>query len=71
MGVIKCCKGCVPPNRYLGCHSECEQYKAEKQQIELQQIERNKQRTNDSALNKLHANRSRKLHDAGLRSKYR
>ena len=27
---IKCCKDCVPPVRYLGCHAKCEQYKAEK-----------------------------------------
>ena len=27
---IKCCKDCVPPTRYPGCHAKCEQYKAEK-----------------------------------------
>ena len=27
---IKCCKDCVPPTRYPGCHTKCEQYKAEK-----------------------------------------
>lgn len=26
--MIKCCKDCE--ERYLGCHSKCEQYKAEK-----------------------------------------
>ena len=27
---IKCCKDCVPPTRYPGCHAKCKQYKAEK-----------------------------------------
>lgn len=27
---IKCCKDCVPPKRYPGCGSSCEQYKQEK-----------------------------------------
>ena len=27
---IKCCKDCVTPTRYPGCHAKCEQYKAEK-----------------------------------------
>lgn len=31
---IKCCKDCVPPTRYPGCHAKCEQYKAEKAKLE-------------------------------------
>lgn len=31
---IKCCKDCVPPTRYPGCHVKCEQYKAEKAKLE-------------------------------------
>ena len=31
---IKCCKDCVPPTRYPGCHAKCEQYKAEKAEWE-------------------------------------
>ena len=31
---IKCCKDCVPPIRYPGCHAKCEQYKAEKAEWE-------------------------------------
>lgn len=27
---IKCCKGCVAPKRYIGCHSECPEYLMEK-----------------------------------------
>lgn len=33
---IKCCKDCVPPTRYPGCHAKCEQYKAEKAEYEKQ-----------------------------------
>ena len=27
---IKCCKNCVPPTRYLGCHAKCNKYLEEK-----------------------------------------
>lgn len=27
---IKCCNGCVPPKRQVGCHVWCEAYLAEK-----------------------------------------
>lgn len=27
---IKCCKGCIPPIRYLGCHAKCRKYLEEK-----------------------------------------
>ena len=27
---IKCCKGCVAPKRYPGCHDRCPEYLAEK-----------------------------------------
>ena len=27
---IKCCKDCVPPQRYIGCHAECSKYLEEK-----------------------------------------
>lgn len=30
LGAIKCCKGCVPPERHEGCHSTCEKYQKEK-----------------------------------------
>lgn len=29
---IKCCRNCVPPKRYVGCHSTCKQYAEEKAQ---------------------------------------
>lgn len=31
MGTIKCCKLC--PDRYVGCHAECERYIQEHEQI--------------------------------------
>lgn len=31
MALIVCCKNCT--ERYLGCHSECEQYKKEKEEV--------------------------------------
>ena len=34
--MIKCCKDCVPPARYPGCHGVCEKYKAEKAEYEKQ-----------------------------------
>lgn len=27
---ITCCKDCIPPKRYPGCHSACEEYKKQK-----------------------------------------
>lgn len=27
---IKCCKDCVPPTRYPGCHDKCNKYLKEK-----------------------------------------
>ena len=28
--LIKCCKDCVPPIRYPGCHAKCNKYLEEK-----------------------------------------
>ena len=28
--VIKCCRDCVPPTRYPGCHAKCSKYLEEK-----------------------------------------
>ena len=35
---IKCCKGCVPPTRYLGCHDRCNKYLEEKAKLEEEKI---------------------------------
>ena len=31
---IKCCKDCVPPTRYPGCHAKCNKYLEEKAEWE-------------------------------------
>lgn len=33
---IKCCKDCVPPTRYPGCHAKCNKYLEEKAEYEKQ-----------------------------------
>ena len=33
---IKCCKDCVPPARYPGCHDKCNKYLEEKAEYEKQ-----------------------------------
>lgn len=30
---FECCKGCVPPKRHVGCHSECEEYLKDKEEL--------------------------------------
>ena len=27
---IRCCKDCIPPTRYPGCHAKCDKYLEEK-----------------------------------------
>lgn len=39
---IKCCKDCVPPTRYPGCHAKCEQYKVEKAKWEEEKAKAHK-----------------------------
>lgn len=29
---IRCCKDCVPPKRFVGCHSTCPDYLREKEE---------------------------------------
>ena len=33
---IKCCKDCVPPTRYPGCHAKCNKYLKEKAEYQKQ-----------------------------------
>ena len=35
---IKCCKNCVPPTRYPGCHGTCQRYLEEKAQWEKDKV---------------------------------
>lgn len=30
----KCCKNCIPPKRYPGCHGHCEEYLSEKKELD-------------------------------------
>ena len=62
---IKCCKGCVAPNRYPGCHSNCPEYLMEKKQWDEQKKIISEQR---QAYNNLYEQRSRGVHKA-LRKK--
>lgn len=40
--VIKCCKGCVAPKRYPGCHGHCPEYLQEKEAYEKRKAEDDK-----------------------------
>lgn len=31
---IRCCKGCVPPKRHIGCHSTCPEYSEEREEFD-------------------------------------
>ena len=31
---IRCCKDCIPPTRYPGCHTKCDKYLEEKAKLE-------------------------------------
>lgn len=41
---INCCKDCVAPKRYPGCHGSCEQYIKEKAEYDHRKAEEDKRR---------------------------
>lgn len=44
--MVRSCKGCVPPNRYPGCHGQCQKYLEEKAEYDrLMAIEYQKRHT--------------------------
>lgn len=45
MNKISCCRECVPPKRYPGCHDHCEEYQKQKAELE----ERRKARNSEEA----------------------
>ena len=47
---IKCCKDCN--KRYIGCHSECNNYKKEREQLDKENKERRKSIYNNSSFHK-------------------
>jgi predicted transcriptional regulator of viral defense system len=36
---IKCCHGCIAPERYPGCHDHCPKYLAEKEKHDAEKAE--------------------------------
>lgn len=34
VNTYKCCKDCMPPKRYPGCHGHCEEYLGEKKELD-------------------------------------
>jgi hypothetical protein len=65
------CKGCVPPDRYPGCHGKCEKYLNEKSAYDaLKKAEDEKKRVRDGLVdqrNKLYykAMKNRRAKDRG------
>jgi hypothetical protein len=58
---VKCCRGCVAPKRYPGCHDHCPEYIADKAEHErLKAIHDREREVN----NGIYANRSRKVYRA-------
>lgn len=49
---IFCCKGCVAPKRYPGCHGHCPEYIAEKAEHDSRKAEYNEQLDISIAINR-------------------
>lgn len=58
---INCCKGCVAPKRYPGCHGTCEEYLACKAEHDRLKAEHDKAR--DISIG-IYADRSKKVYNA-------
>lgn len=58
---IKCCKDCIAPKRYPGCHSVCPEYIHEK---ELWENERNTIRNERMIYNRLYEQRRKGVQKA-------
>ncbi len=72
MRKIKCCADC--PDRHVGCHSDCEKYKAEKEAFDAEKDEIRKKRNEISKANSIDlAGRRRRVttgkNTAALKSK--
>ena len=48
---IKCCRGCVAPKRYPGCHDRCSEYRKEKAEYEAEKAKFEKQKAIEDGLN--------------------
>lgn len=51
MSKIECCKHCVPPKRYPGCHSKCEEYLRERAEWDAMKETEWKNRLRDYTIN--------------------
>ena len=50
--MIRCCRNCVAPKRYPGCHGQCPEYIAEKEQHDAQrEQEHNKRKVDNDIYN--------------------
>ena len=50
--MIRCCRNCVAPKRYPGCHGQCPEYIAEKEQHDaLMEQERQKSKVRNDIYN--------------------
>ena len=58
---IKCCKGCVTPNRYPGCHSHCPLYRQEKAEYQAKKESEDSKR---DVINGINYQRSKAVHRA-------
>lgn len=67
--VIECCKGCVAPVRYPGCHDHCPLYMEEKEAYEARKAEVDRKRF---AANNIQDQRGKAVRRAlkGRRTKY-
>lgn len=59
--MINCCKGCVAPKRYPGCHASCEEYRADK--AEHDRIKAQNDRVRDIRIG-IYLDRSQKVYNA-------
>jgi hypothetical protein len=50
---IYCCKGCVAPKRYPGCHAVCPEYIAEKAKHDEEQAAIRKKKETQDGLNSM------------------
>lgn len=64
--VIKCCKDCKPPKRYIGCHADCIDYIMEKAVYNAaREADNEKRRLNDAIVSQ----RCKKIREATKRKR--
>lgn len=58
--MINPCKNCVPPQRYVGCHSQCELYFTWRSLYDKEKEERTKEKKQNNKVNEYFIDRQRK-----------